>query len=92
MEQYREVLRLNPDEASANLNLGVGLAMNGQLQEATNCFARTLRSRPDWSGTHLNLARALFELGDFSGALTHYAEAVRLDSNAVVAFTALAGT
>jgi tetratricopeptide (TPR) repeat protein len=91
MEQYREVLRLNPDDASANLNLGVGLAMTGQLQEATNCFARALRSRPDWSGTHLNLGHALFELGDFSGALTHYAEAVRLDSNAVVAFTSLAG-
>ena len=91
MEQYREVLRLDPNQAHANLDLGVALAMTGQLQEATNCFARALRNRPDWSGTHLNLGRALFELGDFSGALTHYAEAVRLDSNAVVAFTSLAG-
>ena len=91
MEQYREVLRLDPNQEHANLDLGAALAMTGQLQEATNCFARALRSRPDWSGTHLNLARALFELGDFSGALTHYAEAVRLDSNAVVAFTSLAG-
>jgi tetratricopeptide (TPR) repeat protein len=91
MEQYREVLRLDPNQAHANLDLGVALAVTGQLREATNCFARALRNRPDWSGTHLNLARALFELGDFSGALTHYAEAVRLDSNAVVAFTSLAG-
>jgi len=91
MEQYREVLRLDPNQEHANLDLGVALAMTGQLQEATNCFVRALRNRPDWSGTHLNLARALFELGDFSGALTHYAEAVRLDSNAVVAFTSLAG-
>src|ERR1039458_5973038 len=91
MEQYREVLRLDPNQEHANLDLGVALAMTGQLQEATNCFARALRNRPDWSGTHLNLGRALFELGDFSGALTHYAEAVRLDSNAVVAFTSLAG-
>jgi tetratricopeptide (TPR) repeat protein len=91
MEQYREVLRLDPNQEHANLDLGVALAMTGQLQEAANCFARALRNRPDWSGTHLNLGRALFELGDFSGALTHYAEAVRLDSNAVVAFTSLAG-
>jgi tetratricopeptide (TPR) repeat protein len=91
MEQYREVLRLDPNQEHANLDLGVALAMTGQLQEAANCFARALWNRPDWSGTHLNLGRALFELGDFSGALTHYAEAVRLDSNAVVAFTALAG-
>ena len=91
MEQYREVLRLDPNQEHANLDLGVALAMTGQLQEATNCFVRALRNRPDWSGTHLNLARALFELGDFSGALTHYAEAVRLDSNTVVAFTSLAG-
>ena len=91
MEQYREVLRLDPNQEHANLDLGAALAMTGQLQEATNCFARALRSRPDWSGTHLNLARALFELGDFSGALTHYAEAIRLDSNTVVAFTSLAG-
>jgi tetratricopeptide (TPR) repeat protein len=91
MEQYREVLRLDPNQAHANLDLGVALAVTGQLPEATNCFARALRNRPDWSGAHLNLARALFELGDFSGALTHYAEAVRLDSNAVVAFTSLAG-
>ena len=91
MEQYREVLRLDPNQAHANLDLGVALAMTGQLQEATNCFARALRNRPDWSGTHLNLGHVLFELGDFSGALTHYAEAVRLDSNAVVAFTSLAG-
>jgi tetratricopeptide (TPR) repeat protein len=91
MEQYREVLRLDPNQEHANLDLGVALAMTGQLPEAANCFARALRNRPDWSGAHLNLARALFELGDFSGALTHYAEAVRLDSNAVVAFTSLAG-
>jgi tetratricopeptide (TPR) repeat protein len=91
MEQYREVLRLDPNQEHANLDLGVALAMTGQLEEATNCFARALRNRPDWSGTHLNLGLALFELGDFSGALTHYAEAVRLDSNAVVAFTSLAG-
>ena len=91
MEQYREVLRLDPNQEHANLDLGVALAMTGQLQEAANCFARALRNRPDWSGAHLNLGRALFELGDFSGALTHYAEAVRLDSNAVVPFTSLAG-
>ena len=91
MEQYREVLRLDPNQAHANLDLGAALVMTGQLPEATNCFARALRSRPDWSGAHLNLGRTLFELGDFSGALTHYAEAARLDSNAVVAFTSLAG-
>jgi tetratricopeptide (TPR) repeat protein len=90
MDQYREVLRLNPDDASANLNLGVGLAMTGRLPEATNCFARALRSRPDWSGTHQNLGLALFKLGDFSGALTHCVEAVRLDPNAPVSFIALA--
>ena len=91
MDQYREVLRLNPDQEHANLDLGAALAMTGQLHEATNCFIRALRKRPDWSGAHLNLGRTLFELGDYSGALTHYAEAVRLDSNVVVAFTARAG-
>ena len=91
MAQYREVLRLDPNQAHANLDLGAALVMTGQLEEATNCFARALRSRPDWSGAHLNLGHTLFALGDFSGALTHYVEAVRLDSNTKVAFTALAG-
>jgi Flp pilus assembly protein TadD len=91
MDQYREVLRLNPDQEHANLDLGATLAMTGQLHEATNCFIRALRKRPDWSGAHLNLGHTLFELGDYSGALTHFAEAVRLDSNVVVAFTARAG-
>ena len=91
MDQYREVLRLNPNQEHANLDLGVALAVTGQMQEATNCFARALRTRPDWSGAHLNLGSALFNLGDFSGALSQYKEAVRLDSNTAVAFTALAG-
>jgi Flp pilus assembly protein TadD len=91
MDQYREVLRLNPGQEHANLDLGVSLAMTGQLPEATNYLARALQIRPDWSATHLNLGHALFKLGDFSGALVHFAKAVRLDTNAVVPFTALAG-
>ncbi|MGP8052774.1 MAG: tetratricopeptide repeat protein [Limisphaerales bacterium] len=90
MAQYREVLRLNPDDPGANHNLGAGLTMAGRLTEATNCFVRALQSRPDWSATHLDLGQVLYALGDFSGALRHYAEAVRLDTNIPVAFTAMA--
>ena len=51
MEPYREVLRLIPIKTSANLDLGAGVAYDRASDEATNCFIRALRRRPDWSAS-----------------------------------------
>jgi len=58
--QYREVIRLNPDDAVAHCNLGTTLAlMPGGRSEAIEQFRETLRLRPNNSLARRNLATVL---------------------------------
>ena len=77
--QYREGLRLKPDDARTWAKLGNALAEQGKLAEAVDAFRKALRYEPTDEKTHNNLARVLLRTGDLPGAIAHLQEAVRLD-------------
>jgi protein O-mannosyl-transferase len=77
--QYREGLRLAPEDARTWAKLGNALAEQGKLQEAVDAYRAALRYEPTDEKTHNNLARVLIRVGDLPGAIVHLQEAVRLD-------------
>lgn len=77
--QYREGLRLSPEDARTWAKLGNALAEQARLSEAADAFRSALRYEPTDEKTHNNLARVLLRTGDLSGAIAHLQEAVRLD-------------
>ena len=59
IRQFREVIRLKPDNTEVHSNLGVALARKGQMDEAIGQFQEAIRLKPDDAFAHDNLARAL---------------------------------
>jgi Flp pilus assembly protein TadD len=53
--QFREAVRLNPDDAEAEANLGSALAKTGNLAEAKAHFERALKLKPDYVMARENL-------------------------------------
>ena len=68
--------RLN---AHAWMNVGVALAEEGDIIEATRYFRRALEGQAASAEANNNLAQALAMQGDFSGAIPHYEAALRAD-------------
>ena len=80
--EYRESLRLQPDNADAHNNLGRTLLLQGAYRDAIEHVEQALRLRPTHPGAHFNLAEALAATGDApAAAVSHFREALRLRSD-----------
>ena len=55
IEHYRAAIRLHPDDANAEANLGGALAETGKLSEAKLHFQRALRINPNHKLARENL-------------------------------------
>ena len=69
---------------------GNRLRHQGDLREATECFRRTLRLKPDHAEAHRNLGRVLRDVWRFDEALACFEEALRLEPADGATFTDLA--
>ncbi len=78
IRQYREAIRLRPDDAEAYYNLGIVLAEKGQTEGAIRQYQKAIRLRPDDAGAHYNLGIVLAGKGQTDGAIRQYQEAIRL--------------
>jgi protein O-mannosyl-transferase len=80
--QYREAIRLKPDSAEANNNLGLALLHTGdladRLPEALDYLERAVRLNPGNAGGHENLANALYTAGRLPEAIRQYEMALQL--------------
>jgi tetratricopeptide (TPR) repeat protein len=84
-------LRLKPDYAEAQYNLGVALARLGRLPEAVGHWEQALRLKPDYAEAENNLAWLLATLapadgGDPVRAVTLAEWACELTNNRVAAY------
>jgi tetratricopeptide (TPR) repeat protein len=68
--------RLN---AMARMNLGVALAKEGELEEATGYFRAAVNEHPGSAEAQNNLAQALSLQGDDAGAIPHYEAALAVE-------------
>jgi len=68
IRDYREVLKLRPNEVEAKVNLGAALAHVGQYDEAIAAYRSALTSLKDKNPVLLNLALAYYKKRDFENA------------------------
>jgi tetratricopeptide (TPR) repeat protein len=77
VDEYREAIRLSPDEATFYNNLGGTLVDLGKVEEAMPLIREALRLKPD-SSSHSTLADALDKQGKLEESIAEYRAAVRL--------------
>jgi predicted O-linked N-acetylglucosamine transferase (SPINDLY family) len=66
---YRDALRLKPDFAGAQNNLGVALRAVGDLRESQAAFRAAIKINPDFAEAHNNLGNLLIDAGRFDDAI-----------------------
>jgi len=77
--EYREALRLSPNNGDVHVYLGVGLAARGDWDGATAERREALRLDPRLARAHALLGSVLKDKGDLVGALEEYRTAFVLD-------------
>ena len=64
---FQEVLRIDPDDLTANSDLGVLMAKQGDSSESLRLFQRAFSRNQDVAGLAMNLARVQCARGDTAG-------------------------
>lgn len=78
-EEYRRVLKLDPDQPIARFNLGVLAARAGDLDSAERHYRIALNSEPANADAHAGLANVFNRTGRTQEALEHLRQAVELN-------------
>ncbi len=86
---FQHTVRVTSDNHFAHNNLGVALAREGRLAEATYHYSQALRIQPDRAEVHNNLGNALAAQGSVDRAVDHYYQALAIDSNNARAYNNL---
>jgi tetratricopeptide (TPR) repeat protein len=76
VEQFEEVTRRWPKFAKAQYSLGLILASNGRLREATEHFSAAVKSDPSYSEARLQLAETLRATGRYQESLREYEDTI----------------
>jgi Flp pilus assembly protein TadD len=88
--QFREAVRLKPDHAGAQSNLGNALGAQNKLEKAIPHYQKALEIDPRDFQTHFNLGVSLLRQGRRGEARNHFMEALRLHPDYPEAKKALA--
>ena len=77
--EFREVIRLDPDNCVAHTSLGNSLSgQEGKLDEAIAAYRKAIRLKPDDAHSHSMLGLALCQQGRVDEAIAAQREAIRL--------------
>jgi len=68
IEDAKEEVRKNPDDAVAHFNLGYAYGESGRYQEAIESYKQAIRIDPDHAEAHNNLGNAYLQLNDRDSA------------------------
>ena len=78
--EFREAIRLKPDDAWAHRKLGDALHNQGKMAEAIAAYREAIRINPDYAWAHIGLGQALRSQGDYAGSLAMYRRGHELGS------------
>jgi tetratricopeptide (TPR) repeat protein len=82
--EFREAIRLRPDFADAENNLGLVLAQSDEDEAAVAAFREAIRLAPNWADAHANLGATL-AASDPAAAIQELEKAIELDPSSVKA-------
>jgi tetratricopeptide (TPR) repeat protein len=75
---FQHALKVEPESALAQRNLGQALSQWGRQEEAIVHFQKALELKPDFAMAQVNLGDSLNLLGKLDEAMTHYRQALDL--------------
>ena len=75
---FQNMVKLEPDDANAQLALGNILYKRGQLDEAVVHFRKVVEFQPDNAEAHNNLGSIFIQNGRLNEAVAHFRKAVEL--------------
>ena len=78
-DHFAQTVRVRPESAAAQYNLGNALFRQGRRAEAVEHMKRALALDPDYALAHDGLGVALYSEGQIGEATEHYRRAVELD-------------
>ncbi len=87
---FVQALRVKPDLAEAQNNLGTAWFRGGDLERAVEHHARAVALMPHYAEAHNNLGVDLVNQGKYAEALGHYDQALRIDPGYAMAHYNLA--
>lgn len=90
VREFREAIRLIPNDALLRNNLGIALQAQGDLSGAIAEFIEVLTLNPRFAEARNKLAFAFFERGDLQSAVGQWQAAVRLYPHLTDAWAGLA--
>jgi tetratricopeptide (TPR) repeat protein len=90
MEQYLEVLRINPRDADCLVSVGNALFGRGRYDEAVGYYQQALKVNPNSPEAHANLAVILANQGKIDEAIEHDRQALVGNPNHITAHSNLA--
>ena len=76
LEDAKEEVRKNPDDAEAHLNLGVAYIKSGKSYKAIDAFKQAIWIRPAHARAHYNLAVSYYIVGSYKRAIKHYKKVI----------------
>jgi tetratricopeptide (TPR) repeat protein len=85
-QAFMRALQLNPQSASAWLNLGNVFYDMGEFRKAAIYFQRAIALKADYAKAFVNLANTLVHLGAHAPALQFYDRAIELDATTAAPF------
>ena len=78
IREFAEVLRVAPDHAKANYNMGLLSMKAGLFDEAYDYFKKALKSQPDYGEAHNNMGVIVESEGLPDEAIDHYLKAIEI--------------
>jgi len=78
IECYKDTVRLKPNSAEANFNLGLAYDKAGYTKEAIKSYKEVIRLDPKSSVTYCNLGFIYKDSGDSQKAIESFKEAIRI--------------
>lgn len=89
IKQYKEGLRINPENAPAHNNLGNAFAQKGLFAGAIREYREAVKIDPDYTMAYYNLGMTLFKRGLLDEAIREYRNALKIDKEFTEAYVGL---
>ena len=86
IEDAKEEVRKNPDDAMAHFKLGVAYGESGKYEEAIESLKQAIEIDPDYTLAHSGLGVAYAELGMQKEAIGSLKQAIRIDPDHALAY------
>ncbi|VXD23376.1 Tetratricopeptide TPR_2 repeat protein [Planktothrix serta PCC 8927] len=83
---FRQVIRINPQDANAYNGMGNALRKQGKLEEAITYYQKAIQLDPKYPNAYNGMGLALKDQGKLEAAITNYQKAIQLDPKSAIPY------